>query len=152
MDEPHSARSATLVVPVLAVAVVVLAACSGTTSSSESRRATPTTFAVRRFDQLPKPTRTHAIGLRTHRRGVTIRSYESRNRTPEQILDFYDRVLPQDGWIAVPSLSEQGSPYERTYRSGGYRLRITAQMAPTVLPDTPVVQFSLEVSRPSSTP
>ena len=138
----------------VAAALALTATACGSSASGADRTTTgpPTTFRLHRFERLPKPTRTHPVGLRTDKGGVTVRSYETRNRTAADVIAFYARVLPQEGWTSVPAPNDAGSTNQATFRSGGYLLRVTAELAPTLGDGTPVTQFSLEVTRPGATP
>lgn len=131
---------------VLALALVLFAACS-----SEGREGTQpapgvTTFEQGRFDDLPTFPRSTPLGPRSEKQGVVARSFRATGATPAQVLGYYERAL--DDWIVLDSPHRVGtSDYRGTWATDDYTLLISSAPAPGVDQRyETVTQYSLTLS------
>lgn len=89
-----------------------------------------TTFEPGRFDDLPLHPRSDPVGERTESDGVSSRSFSVRGTTPREVLEFYERVLPERGWTAVGTVEETGpSAYQGDWSAEEWTLRVSANDA-----------------------
>lgn len=107
-----------------------------------------TAFQEGDFDGIPLPPLAEEAGTRSEEEGVVVQSFFVRNRTPEDILRFYEEQL--DAEVVAPPRST-GPSWRGIWLLDGRRLLVSALPAPTadgaeVERSDVVTQMSLELS------
>ena len=106
-----------------------------------------TVFQEGDFDGIPLPPLAEEAGMRSEEEGVVVQSFFVRNRTPEDVLRFYEEQLEAD-LIAPPEST--GTSWRGVWLLDGRRLLVSALPAPTaegaeVEHSDLVTQMSLEL-------
>lgn len=93
-----------------------------------------TTFVGGSLDDLPVPPRAEPLGpLRESDDGILVRSYEVRDTTGRQVMDFYEELLADRPVVSpVENAPGSGDVLRGEWRLEDGVLRITTQAAPTV--------------------
>lgn len=106
-----------------------------------------------RFDQVPRAPLSDPVGSLSEKDGVTTQSFEIRGNTPKQVMDFYENVLPPQGWTASMAPTPSGTTaYKSEWVTDTWKLRLTANSATGLGSNTDITeavrsQYSLELSR-----
>ncbi len=132
-------------VAVLAVLVLVVAACSSG-SGSDGTNAKASNFGTGRFEGIPLLVHTDPVGARTDRGGEVTRSYKTTGFTTKQVVDDYRTLLLSRGWTADGVVKKIGpKAYRGAWIRKGHRLVITASGAGGLNPKTnqSAVQYNL---------
>jgi hypothetical protein len=134
--------------PVLLAVLLVLAGCGdddgGAADGTEAQPAPDVTvFQEGDFDGIPLPPLADEAGERSEQDGVVVQSFFVRNRTPEDVLRFYEEQL--DGEV-VTSPEANGDAWRGTWLRDGRQLLVSAVPAPAAGDDEVVTQMSLELS------
>lgn len=123
--------------PLLALVIVTsLAGACGGDDRSEDPAAQPapdvTTFEQGDFSGIPIPPLAEEAGTRTEKDGVVTQSFFVRNRTPDEVLEFYAEYFRDEN---VPVIREPANTSGITWRGwwllGGRELLVSALPAPT---------------------
>lgn len=133
----------------LSVLLAVAVGCGEADGGGQSVEAQPspgvTVFQEGEFDGLPLPPLAEEAGPRSERDGVVTRSYFVRNRTPEDVLRFYEQQLDA---AVVASPQAFGDAWRGTWSVEGRELLVSAIPAPAAESDGADVltQLSLQLS------
>lgn len=149
----HARRKLTLLVAVVPL-LLGAAACGDDGGADPEAQPAPgvTAFAQGDFSDIPLPPRTDAAGDRSEEDGVVARSYFVRNRTPEEVLDFYTDYFDTEGVPAVATPAPAGTEAWRgRWLLDGRELLISATPAPTADDDEVVTQLSLRLASDAAT-
>ena len=139
---------------VIAVCALAAAACGSGAASSNPAQPRPDSskFATGRFDDLPRYPRADATGPRSHEHGVTVRTYEVHDLTPERLMQWYTDSLRADGWATVTAAHPEGQIWRGEWRQRHQRLLVSASAAPALGSDTArvgnTIQYSLTLGDP----
>ena len=134
------------------MAVLLLASCGNGGGKPQAQPAPEVTvFRGGAFDQLPRYPRSDPLNQPVETNGVVTQSFSVPNASPQQVLDFYHDHLP--GWQQMGAVQSAGTDtYQGAWVKGDQELRVSATKAPTLSKSEPVVQYSLELGPPRSTP
>ena len=104
-------------------------------------------FSEAAFDALPRPATSEPRGNAVEMADTISRSYEVRNTTPEQVLDFYRSQLRD--WRAVQGVEKLGvNTYRGIWTKDGAELTVSATSGPTLSqPDEVRAQYSLSLKK-----
>jgi hypothetical protein len=130
----------------LALTIVFLAAACGDDDVRDTQPSPDSTgFTDGAFDELPRHPRSDEVGSRSEKDGVVAQSFEVRNATPQQILEWYTERL--EGWSMIGTVDAVGEQAVRGRRArGDEELTISATSAPTLAEgDEAVSQYSLSL-------
>lgn len=115
--------------------VFALAGCGSSSSSGDAKNTPPgrspkPLSAV--FDALPHYPRSHATGPRTRGdQGTFVRSYLVKGASTQQVLDYFTKVLPHQGFEPSATPTTQGTDSLRgRWRLGKRTLALTVTSAP----------------------
>lgn len=56
----------------------------------------------------PRAPLSDPVGTLSEKNGVATQSFEIRENTPKQVMDFYEKVLPAQGWTASMAPTPSG--------------------------------------------
>lgn len=144
-----------LALVVIAIASLGLASCGddggGQGGGDPEAQPSPdgTTFVEGDFGQIPLPPLADPAGERSEIDGVTTASYFVRNRTPREVLEFYEEYFADDGVDVIVGPETFGrDAWRAAWLLDGRELLVTAQPAPTADAERAdvVTQLSLELS------
>lgn len=146
-------RSAAAVAALMLLVAMGVGGCgSSDAATGDSDEVVPVAFEGR-FDQVPRAPLSDPVGSLSEKNGVTTQSFEIRGNTPKQVMAFYEKVLPSQGWTASIAPTPSGpSAYKSEWVTDAWKLRLTANSAtglggnsdPTEAVQS---QYSLELSR-----
>ena len=140
----------------LALLVALLLGACGDDDDASDPDAQPspdvTTFGEGDFSDIPLPPLAEEAGERSERDGVVVQSFFVRNRTPEDVLDFYRTYFEGEGGTPILAPEPYGNQAWRgTWLVDDRELLVSAIPAPSVdgteveRADV-VTQMSLELS------
>lgn len=130
----------------LALTLAFLAAACGDDDVRDTQPSTDDpAFTDGAFDELPRHPRSDEVGSRTEKDGVVAQSFEARNATPQQILEWYTERL--EGWSMIGTVEAVGEQAVRgRWTRGDDELTISATSAPTLAENGEAVsQYSLSL-------
>ena len=134
---------------VLAVALAG-AACGGGADQGTQPAPDVTTFEQGGFDDLPLVPRSDPFGPRSETGGVVARTYRAVGVSPQGVIEFYRRVLPDAGWDPAEPAFRNDTATRQDWVTADRRLEVSASPVPDRRdPSAPqdAVQYSL-VLRP----
>lgn len=122
------------------------AACGGGTDDARGSGAQPapdvTTFEQGVFDEIPRYPRSEPLGPRSEKDGVVAQSFEARDASPAQVLDFFQQRLESWDLISQPAPIGEGT-YRGQWARAKWILTISSTPAPTLEPDSEPAQGTL---------
>ena len=121
---------------VLALTVAVFAVIAAACGADDTREAIPARggeFVEGVFDDLPRPPRTAPLGERTAEEDVVSQSFEVRNMSSRQVLDFYVDNL--DEWETTGVENIGAGTYRGTWTTEDHELIVSSTSAPTLSED-----------------
>ena len=138
----------------IALLIGSMSACGDSDSDGPAAQPAPdvTTFGQGDFDEIPLPPLADVAGERSVRSGVVVQSYFVRNRTPEQVVRFYETYFEGEGISAIASPEPFGNEgWRGSWLVGDRELLVSALPAPTAGGEAVehadvVTQMSLELS------
>ncbi|MDQ4131913.1 MAG: hypothetical protein M3179_01620 [Actinomycetota bacterium] len=140
----------------MALVLVAVVVCACGSRGERDAQAAPDVSVFREgyFDQIPRYPRTDPLGAAAEKADVVSQSFAARNASPEHILDFYTRALL--GWTVVEAPHPVGEGAVRgVWAKDGRHLVVSASRAPTMEaddPETPMVQYNLQLGPPGVLP
>lgn len=139
----------------VALVALLIAGCGDGDGGDDVGDAQPApdvqTFQDGDFGEIPLPPLAEEAGERSEEDGVVAQSFFVRNRTPQEILEFYEAELAALDAQVVSSPAASGDAWRGTWLVGDRELLVSAIPAPTVegaeVEHAEVVsQLSLELS------
>lgn len=128
-------------IPLLAIAGLALLGCrddqaatDGAPVDQENGGEVPapgiTAFTAGDFDAVELPRGADEASEKTERDGVLSQSFFAEATSPEQIMDFFERSLPGDGWeVAEPVTARGTDSLAGAWTKDGRRLEVSAVLA-----------------------
>ncbi|HEX7168020.1 MAG TPA: hypothetical protein VF230_13665 [Acidimicrobiales bacterium] len=101
------------------------------------------------FDDIPLMSRSEPVSELSEKDDVTVQSYVVKNRSPAQVIEFYEDTLV--GWTMIGEVDrgERGRAYRARWRDEGFELLVSSAPAPTLEERREVrTQYSLSLSSP----
>lgn len=133
------------------LAALLLAACGGSpdavgNATDAQPQAQGSSFESGEFAGLPMPDAAAPYGSLTTRDNATTQTFKIEGLTPEQVLNYFEQHLTNDGWTTIQAPEATGNTdYAGTWADdAGRRLEISAAPAAQEgSPDAVASQFSL---------
>jgi hypothetical protein len=130
--------------------LLAVAGCGDDDGTTPEAQPAPdaTTFEEGDFEDLPLPPLAEPFGERSEEDGIVTRSFVIRNRTPEDVMTFYETELSEAQVVTAPEQSGADTLRAEWLLDDGRTLLVTSLPAPTAegdeVEDADVVtQFSL---------
>ena len=128
-----------------AFVMTVLVGCGDEERVPEAQPSRWDTFTEGRHDDIPLMPLSDAVSELEEKDDVTVQSFEVRNRTPAQVMEFYEESL--DDWLMTRTPEQLGpGTFRGTWRDEGYQLTVSSSAAPTLSEDSEMsCQYSLSL-------
>jgi hypothetical protein len=136
------------------VALLLVAACGDGGPPEAQPAPGVSTFEVGRFEDLPLHPRSDPVGTRSETDGVTTQSFVTDGVTTRDVLEFYERVLPERGWVPIGQIERTGPDAHRgDWQQDGWSLQVSASDAAALdtggqVADEVTTQYSLILTEP----
>lgn len=116
-----------------AVVLLSVTGCGDDGGPEPEAQPTPegTSFEERGFDGIPLPPRAEPVGGRNEEDGIVVQSFSIRNRTPQDVMDFYVAQMSDDEVVTSPEQSGTATLLAEWRLDDGRTLLVTTLPAPT---------------------